>query len=363
MSREVLVTLALALCAAPLSAQNFNLDFGEPANQPPATYAAAAGPGYWNSIRAENGHDYPLRDLAGNATGVHVFTSGSAAPITSTDPSVTGDDALLMNDGTITYDSSFGSNFYVEGLAPGTYDLIVYAWRPDVPAQMAETFVDYTIGLYDTGGAWPGGHVQGITYARFTVTVFGNGEIGVHSGLAGSADPAIGAVCNGMQLRRIEEQTPFCFGDGSGSACPCGNSGAPGHGCENSSSTGGALLTSSGTTIPDELVLAATGEKPTALTIFLQGTASVAAVPYGDGLRCVSGSLRRLFVRNASGGAVSVPQGVDPSITARSSQLGDPIPVGATRFYMTYYRDPDASFCPGPSGGTFNASNCLSVHW
>ena len=41
-------------------------------------------------------------------------------------------------------------------------------------------------------------------------------------------------------------QQTFCFGDGSATACPCANSGEIGHGCENSFTTGGALLTSSG---------------------------------------------------------------------------------------------------------------------
>ncbi len=157
--------------------------------------------------------------------------------------------------------------------------------------------------------------------------------------------------------------TSLCFGDGTGAACPCGNSGQSGRGCENSSSTGGAQLTAAGTTNPDTIVLSAAGEKPTALTIFLQGTTSSPAIVFGDGLRCVTGVLKRLYSRNASGGAVSAPQGAEPSITARSQQLGDPVAPGSTRHYMTYYRDADPTFCPAPNGSTFNGSNALSIAW
>jgi hypothetical protein len=86
-------------------------------------------------------------------------------------------------------------------------------------------------------------------------------------------------------------------------------------------------------------------------------------VIFGDGLRCVGGSLKRLYSKPASAGVVYAPHPGDPSITARSAALGDPIPSGGTRYYMTYYRDPSATFCASPPGGTFNASNAISIVW
>lgn len=155
----------------------------------------------------------------------------------------------------------------------------------------------------------------------------------------------------------------FCFGDGTGTTCPCGNNGSLGRGCQNSSSTGGARLTVGGTTSPDTLVLTATGEKPTALTIFLQGTQAITAVPYGDGLRCVHGVLKRIYNKTAIGGTASAPQGGDLSITARSAQLNHPIAPGSTRYYMTYYRDGVGGFCPSPMGSSFNGSNAWTILW
>ena len=155
----------------------------------------------------------------------------------------------------------------------------------------------------------------------------------------------------------------FCFGDGSSGACPCANSGGAGRGCENSASTGGALLAASGSSHPDELVLTSSGELPSALSIFLQGDAQIAASAFGDGLRCAGGNLKRLYALNASAGVASAPQPGDPSITERSAALGDPIAPGSSRDYQDYYRDPDLGFCPGPQGSTFNASNALRIVW
>src|SRR5204862_180169 len=53
----------------------------------------------------------------------------------------------------------------------------------------------------------------------------------------GIAGLATGTNASGM---------PFCFGDGSGAACPCANNGSNGNGCANSVNAAGANLTASG---------------------------------------------------------------------------------------------------------------------
>ena len=159
--------------------------------------------------------------------------------------------------------------------------------------------------------------------------------------------------------------TPTCFGDGTDRACPCSNSGSPAHGCQNSASTGGAQLTAWGnpSLSVDTLQLTATDELPSALTIVLQGDTQVGPLLFGDGLRCTGGNLKRLYVRNASAGTVVAPQAGEPSISSRSAALGDLIQQGTSRWYQTYYRDPSASFCPDPPGGTFNASSAIAALW
>jgi hypothetical protein len=156
----------------------------------------------------------------------------------------------------------------------------------------------------------------------------------------------------------------LCFGDGSGAVpCPCNNSGTAGHGCQNSAGTGGALLGATGTTHPDTIVLHSSGELPTALTIFLQGSALIAPLNFGDGLRCAGGALRRLYVKSASGGSANAPQAGDPSVSQQSANLGDPILPGSSRWYQAYYRDSNQTFCPIPQGNTFNITNAIRIDW
>ena len=157
----------------------------------------------------------------------------------------------------------------------------------------------------------------------------------------------------------------FCPGDGTGAACPCANSGASGHGCDNSSATGGAVLAFTGepSLSGPTLVLTSSGEKPTALSTFWQGTVSANSLHYGDGLRCFGGAMKRLYSVNAIGGVVTAPSGGQPSIPVRSAALGNTITPGSTRYYQTSYRDPDPAFCPQPAGSTFNVSSGLVVLW
>ena len=158
---------------------------------------------------------------------------------------------------------------------------------------------------------------------------------------------------------------PFCFGDGSAAACPCGNAGVAGHGCDNSSATGGARLAATGSPslVADTLVLTSSDEIAGVASVFLQGTTAIQPVPFGDGLRCVAGQLNRLYVHFASGGTASAPVGSDPSVSARSAALGDAITAGSSRWYQVYYRDPVLAFCATPQGNSWNASSGVRVQW
>ena len=162
--------------------------------------------------------------------------------------------------------------------------------------------------------------------------------------------------------------TAYCTGDSADplvtTFCPCFNFGALGHGCANSGDANGSVLTATGTTNPDAVVFTATEELPTALSIVLQGTANTpSGLVFGDGIRCVSGTLKRLYTKPASGGTVVAPGPGDPGVRTRSAALGDVIPSGGTRYYQIYYRDANATFCAAPTGGTFNVSNAYQITW
>ncbi len=159
----------------------------------------------------------------------------------------------------------------------------------------------------------------------------------------------------------------FCFGSGTSGPCPCGNTGQTGRGCENSATTGGGELAFRGTPSPDTMMLSASHMLPGALTIFVQGsTLLTVGVPFGDGLRCTGGALRRLYVKSAStNGGVDAPQALDGdlSLTQRSAALGDVIATGTSRYYQAYYHDVSGTFCTQPQGGLFNATNGVKITW
>ncbi len=148
--------------------------------------------------------------------------------------------------------------------------------------------------------------------------------------------------------------------------CPCTSASAPaGHGCENSSYTGGASLNGSGNAslAADTALFTTSGEKPSAPSMVTQGTTLLNnGATFGQGVRCVGGSLKRLYVKIASGGSISAPVGSDPNIHTRSAALGDPLSAGTTRYYFVYYRDPVVlGFCPASAG--YNATDTVQVTW
>ncbi len=186
--------------------------------------------------------------------------------------------------------------------------------------------------------------------------------IGAGHGLGGPHDITVGLFLEQHFFpTQIVETT--CSADPVSGACPCGNAGDFGHGCENSlDGSDGALLVAGGSTSA-RMTLQASGLPANATCIFLQGDLALAPTFWGDGARCVDGQLLRLSTRAALGGFAQYPEGALPPIPVRSANLGAPIPPGASRFYQVYYRNAAAAFCPAPAGGTFNATNGVRIVW
>lgn len=154
----------------------------------------------------------------------------------------------------------------------------------------------------------------------------------------------------------------YCYGDGSGAPCPCGNSGSIGQGCENSFGTRGALLSATGTAslLADTVTLRAGGLPHSDFAILVQGTeAANPGIPLGDGLRCIGGQLRRLGARTAApDGSLAFGHDVpgDPQIS-----IAGGIPLGGgVRRYQVYYRDSNPNFC---TPERFNLSNGIRIPW
>jgi hypothetical protein len=164
----------------------------------------------------------------------------------------------------------------------------------------------------------------------------------------------------------------FCAGAVDGIVtCPCGNPQVPAGsttGCDNFvAPPGGAVLSGAGAPVTnpgDTLQLAMTGGVGASVTVLFQGTTNSANTRTGAGVRCVSGTLRRLYKGNPAGGAVGFPNNGIP-VHDQSALKGFVINAPVTLYYYCAYRNSAANGqpgCPGLSFG-FNASNAGAVAW
>ncbi len=144
----------------------------------------------------------------------------------------------------------------------------------------------------------------------------------------------------------------FCSGN---TGCPCGNDGALGAGCLNSTGVGASLSgAGSASAMADDLVFSGADLGANKAALLFAGTTQAgggAGNPFGDGLRCAQGTTRRLGVRVSD--AAGVAQW-GPGLAA----IGGFGP-GDTRHFQLWYRDPMG----GPCMSGFNLSNGLSVQF
>lgn len=143
----------------------------------------------------------------------------------------------------------------------------------------------------------------------------------------------------------------YCFGDGSGATCPCGNLGAAGEGCLNSSGSGALLdATGSASVSNDTLSFSSTQLPANKSSLLFTGVLELPATQIlGDGLLCTGGLLTRLGVVNSSA-------------TGEANWGGGLIGTygwnaGETRYFQVWYRDTATS----PCAQAFNTSNGYAI--
>jgi hypothetical protein len=161
--------------------------------------------------------------------------------------------------------------------------------------------------------------------------------------------------------------TPFCAGDNLDpnvtTDCPCSNFGAPGRGCASSFNANGAGLVTSGSVPADTVVLNVSGVNNTGNVIFMRGSVNnVVGVVFGDGVRCVDGTLIRRTKPIFAPGVATFPSPTD-TVTLSNGWGGanlTPPGSGITAYYMAYYRNAAAAFCPPE---TFNGTNAYVITW
>ena len=157
--------------------------------------------------------------------------------------------------------------------------------------------------------------------------------------------------------------TPVCLGDGSGASCPCGNAGAGGEGCANSTGKGavltaagsssGALLTASGIpSVSNDTLSLTASQVPIAPGFFMAGTLTPGGMDgeiFQNGLRCINPNQRLQKLNN--GGTIPLPSA--PSISMLTSAA-----PGDTQYFQYWYRN-GTGLC---SAG-INSTNALEVTW
>jgi hypothetical protein len=99
------------------------------------------------------------------------------------------------------------------------------------------------------------------------------------------------------------------------------------------------------------------------ICLFVQGSVAGPAIPFGDGLRCAAGTLKRLYMLATPSGEIVVPPPASSPVSLRSAIEGDVLAAGSTRAYQVFYRDADPLFCPAPAGNTFDMSSGLTIVW
>jgi len=265
-------------------------------------------------------------------------------------------DAVLLQSVNSTVQFSDTDTFQTTALAPsvivnGAYFVGLSIVTTATPAQQVNMSIDYSLSYPSL--TWVFGNPGGLA----DVNTLSNNSFSLDMD---TFDPGIWMIRTacGPAIQG------FCFPGNGTIARPCANPpSGPGRSCNNFGSfTGGAALAGSGNASlsADTLLLSASGENNTALTVFWGGTVDVSpGFPSGAGIRCVAVNLKRLYKGNAVGGAIARPGMGDPTVSAAQGGIA----AGNTRYYYNTYRDPNAAGPCGNSSSTINTTNAVAVTW
>lgn len=355
--------LGVVLCAT-ATANNFSVS-GPGGAIPDCPFS----PGTWNTIPT-----WPV--LTTNVVVTNPVTSITAVRVSGLTHTWRGDIQMHLTDpGGTRYNVVVRPGFTGANAGDGgNYNVGDYTFVQSGGGTIAQGTVNINGGTYNQflntgGGQWTSG-----TY------VINNTALNSISGAAGTWSLTItdwfaadvGSI-TGWTLEGTDTAggfVNFCDpGVGGIVPCPCANppSGA-GRGCDNfGAMSGGASIVGTGnpSLSADTVSLAASGENNTAFTVFFQGRDPVSptGVAHGAGVRCVTATLKRLYLGNAAAGSITRPGMGDPSVSARSAAVGDPITAGQARHYFTIYRDPGAAVPCGNTSSTINISNAGTFVW
>ncbi len=283
-----------------------------------------------------------------NPSGIHMLATNHADPLPSIPPNMP---VQNFDTGSIN-----GSGWVIFHVTLFNGYSAVYGWTKSsglFPIAVPGTQLEIAPGVFQTvsgcgfsgevAGASPLAHSHELTDdGRFTIWVYfwtgGTAE------LQGQFQVFLGAS--------FGPGTAFCFGDGSGTPCPCANSGAAGEGCANSKAHGTVLNALGSVSVSDDsLRFDASGLPFHKSTLLFQAPNQAAGgngFAFGDGLLCVGGQIKRIgLVSSDANGFASFGPGL--SAFAQWS-------AGQTRCFQVWYRDSN-----GPCASGTNLSNAYQV--
>ena len=149
----------------------------------------------------------------------------------------------------------------------------------------------------------------------------------------------------------------ICPAAGQNSGCPCsGMNLSVAGGCRNSTGQSATLFSEGSISVAtDSLLLRVEHMPPSASAILTQAMGFGSSIVFGDGIRCVAGSLMRMGQVFASGGVATwPPAGTDP-ISIRGN-----VPAsGGTRYYYVFYRDV-IEYC---TPAAYNLTEMVRINW
>jgi hypothetical protein len=256
-----------------------------------------------------------------------------------------------------TWDGQFGGNDWFGHLV---VDAMGAVWLSGASKGSGSAW-DLTIASWDSTGAfrwswrYPGAGLNTTQYLGLASKYAGVAAVSGNNVIVTGR----GGQQNALILKLNRTAVEYCFGDGSSTPCPCANESALEQhaGCANSLGLGARLVDMDGASslAADTLVLVGS-QMPDGEALYFQGTTSMSGTgePFGDGLRCVGGTLIRLGSSTNIAGASRFPDVGDPSVSVRGL-----VTTPGRRAYQTWYRDASV-FC---TPANFNFSNGLVITW
>jgi hypothetical protein len=193
---------------------------------------------------------------------------------------------------------------------------------------------------------------NGLTDWYFGVSVAVDGDT-LLSGAVG--DSTLGGAAGSAYAIVFHRETysSFCFGDGTGPACPCSNNSVVGaqQGCKNTRGLGATLRAGGSTdSALDDLALYATNLPSGAACVLFGGPTTNAGSPFFAGLKCLPPPNVRLGLKTAPlTGYVSYGPGLNTGLWT----------AGQTWGFQLWYRDPTFAGC-SPTQST-NLTNGVLV--